>query len=193
MLGRMADLNLGPQQSSGQGKSIAIAAVAMAAIAAGIYFFAPRGTIDIKVTKTNLVAPHVENRAMSGGIKVLGTPASSEDTLYVAADLHIANGRSVPLYIAGETVKVNFADGSDVDATIVTPADFPRIEPSFPDLVPLLQHPLPADASVPGKGSMDGTVLFVLPGYTADAWKSKKSATMVVLLAHGDQQTVALP
>lgn len=130
---------------------------------------------------------------MPGGIHVVGMVGEAEDQLYAAIDLHIENVRSQPLYLTGVAPKVVLAGGTDAEVTVVTPRDIPRITPSFPELAPLLTKPLPSDVMVAAHGSVDGTILLLLPGQTEAAWKSKQSAQLTLLLANGDSKIVKLP
>jgi hypothetical protein len=191
---RMVALTLAPEPTRTPAKAIAIAIVVMVLIAAATWWWMPHGVAKISVMHDHLVSPHIVNKAMPGsGMKVVGTQASEEDSLYAAEDLHIEDLQGVPLFITGMTAEAIWADGTESDATVVTPPDFSRITPSFPALAPLLTHPLALDATVPPKGSLDGTVLLLFAGQTDVAWKAKKSARLTLLFAHHDPQTINLP
>jgi hypothetical protein len=154
-----------------------IAGAVMILIGVGIYFLNPRKTAEISVLKTDIFAPHTEFQQLPGGGQVIGTPAASEDDVYVVAT-------------------VSITDNGTLQATNVSALDLPRLEQTFPQLTPLVSPPAAPplrfeDAVSPGATRV-GTIVFLFPRTTASQWAAKKSATLTVYLAH-DAAPIQVP
>jgi hypothetical protein len=189
----MPDLNLGPAQERNRTPAILISIVVLAAIAAAIYYFSPRTPAQIQVQKVDLFAPHTETKAAKGGVHVLGTPGYAEDNLYVIVHVSLKNNLRLPLFLDSPAATLTTADGT-VAATVVSPADAPRLEQSFPALTPLAPNPIGGGSEIAPRATADGSIILLFSTLTDAAWKSKKSATLTINLTHyGPQQTIDLP
>jgi hypothetical protein len=190
----MSELNLAPEPTRISMNIIVIAFVALAAVAAAIYWISPHKPAEVTVVQEQFFAPHTESGQLAGagGMKVLGA-ASTEDDLYVVVDLKIDNKLGMPLFFTSSAGTLTSASGEEVDATIVTPHDIPRLEEVFPALTPMIKQPLALDAEVAPKGSASGSVLLLFPNMTEADWKAKKAASVSLNLAHQESLNIPLP
>src|SRR5580693_6767872 len=122
----MPDLNLGPAPERNRTPAILISIVALAAIAAAIYYFSPRTPAKIQVEKVDLFAPHTESKAEKGGMHILGTPAFAEDNLYVVVHVSIVNNLGLPLFLNSPEATLTMPEGT-LAATIVNPSAVPAL------------------------------------------------------------------
>jgi len=188
----MPDLNLGPAPERNPTPAILISILALAAIAAAIYYFSPHTPAKIQVEKVDIFAPHTETKAAKGGMHVLGTPAVAEDDLYVVVHVSVANNLSLPLFLNSPEATLTMPEGT-VAATIVNPSQVPGLEQSFPVLVPLATHPLGGESEIASHAALEGSIILFFPTLTDAAWKTKKSATLTLNFAHQRPQTIDLP
>jgi len=188
----MPDLNLGPAPERNRTPTILISILALAAIAAAIYYFSPRTPAKIQVEKIDLFAPHTETKAAKGGVHILGTPAASEDDLYVVVHVSIANNLRLPLFLNPPEATLTTAEGS-IAATIVNPSAIAGLEQSFPALTPLATHPIGTESEIASRATLEGSIILFFPTLTDAAWKTKKSATLTLNFVHQGPQTIDLP
>jgi hypothetical protein len=190
----MSDLNLGPAQTGSPVKSILIAVVVLAAIAAGIYYLNPRSTANITVPATQLYAAHTtSNDTASGEMHIVGQLAESENDLYVIATLNVHNNLPIPIFLDSVTATYTTPQDTVIDTRAPSAADLARLEQIFPALTPLLPTPFPLSDAVAAKSTVQGTVLLHFPGLTEQTWKQRKSTTLTVNFTHQAPQTVNLP
>jgi hypothetical protein len=175
-----------------------IASLVMIVVGVAVYLLNPRKTMAIAVQKVDLYAPHTELKATPGDSKIIGAPASAEDDLYVVATLGITDKLRLPIFVDSYSATVITAEGASVEATIISPSYLPRLEGTFPEILPLVRPPAAQpinfdDAVAPGATRV-GTVVLFFPQISAKAWQTKKSATLTLNLEHdAASQTVALP
>jgi hypothetical protein len=194
----MSELNLGPPSERNYVPVIVISAIVLAVVVVLLFVLNPRKTAEITVQKIDLYAPHTEFQQSPGAPHVLGTPASVEDDLYVLASLSMTDKLRFPIFLASYTATMTNADGSTVDATLVDPQQFPRLEQILPALTPLLSQPQIGqpirytDEIDPGPPHL-AYVLLLFPQITEAQWRSKKSASITFSLRNQKPQTVELP
>ena len=188
----MPELALAPPSERSPIRAVAISVLVLAAAAAAVFFLNPRKTAELKVTRIELFAPHT-TFAATGGIHVLGTGAQQEDDLYVVATVRLENKLRLPLFPSGWTATMTTPQGTETEATSIAPEDYGRLTQSFPQLAPMLSHPMATDAKAAPGQALEGTVLLLFPNTTEADWKQKKSAALTLALAHQNPQTVALP
>jgi len=185
-------LNLGPAPERSRTPAILIAVLVLAAIAAAIYYFSPRTPAQIQVVKVDIFAPHTETKAAKGGVHILGTPAFTEDNLYVVVHVSIENKLRRTLYLDSPEATLTLPEGT-TSATVVNPADVLRLEQSFPALTPLASHPLGSESEIASRATVEGSIILLFPTLTESAWKTKKSATLTVNLHNLPSQTITVP
>jgi len=188
----MPDLNLGPAPERNRTPAILISIVALAAVAAAIYYFSPRTPAKIQVEKVDLFAPHTESKAAKGGVHILGTPAFAEDNLYVVVHVSIVNNLSLPIFLNTPEATLTTPEGS-IAATVVSPSAVPALEQSFPALSTLAVHPIGSESEIASRATLEGSIILFFPTLTDAAWKTKKSATLTLNFAHQGPQTIDLP
>ncbi len=173
-----------------------IAALVMIVVGVAVFLLNPRKTAEISVEKIDLFAPHTEFTALPSASHLIGARPTSEDDVYVVATLRITDKLRLPIFLATASATMTTAEGSTVEATVISPLDLPRLEETFPQLLPLLSPPAAPpirfeDAVEPGATRV-GTVLLLFPQTSAQAWQTKKSATLTIQLAH-DAAPITIP
>lgn len=195
----MPELSLGPPPERSRLPAILIAVVVLAIVAWLLVRFTPHQTAELSVQKVDLIAPHTVFKQMPGSVHVLGTPAATEDDLYVLVTLRITDKLRLPIFLAGHSATMTAADGSSMDATLVDPSQFHRLGEILPQLAPLLTQVQTAghawnddDEIAPGT-PLTGSVLLLFPQISEAQWRAKKSASLTFNLRHQLPQTVTLP
>ncbi len=194
----MADLQIAPARQSISASAILSALVVLAVVAAAVFYFNPHKVAELKVTTTDLYAPHTTFAApegpAAGGMHILGAPTTtSEDNLYVIAHVSLTNKLRIPIFLNGATAQLTLADGSQTEATLLSATDLKRLEVIFPDITQHAVAPLSdGDEIDPGK-TLTGTVVLPFPGQTADIWHTKKAAKLTLHLRNQDPQITPLP
>ncbi len=173
-----------------------VAAVVMIVVGVAVFLLNPRKTAEISIQKIDLFAAHTEFTAMPSASHLIGARPTSEDDVYVVATLRITDKLRLPIFLATTSATMTTAEGSTVEATVISPPDLPRLEVAFPQLLPLVSPPAAPpirfeDAVAPGATRV-GTVLLLFPQTSEKAWKAKKSATLTVQLAH-DAAPITIP
>lgn len=167
---------------------ILAAAVVMVLVGVAIFLLNPRGTTVLSVQKVQTFSPHTEFAATaSRENKVIGEQASTEDDLYAVATFRIANKLHIPIFLDSASATLATADGSTIQATIISPQNLSRLETMFPQITPMVAAAPPALAPgttiAPGETRAD-TVVLLFPQIAARDWQAKKSATLILNLAH---------
>ncbi|WP_158785700.1 hypothetical protein [Granulicella sp. L46] len=167
---------------------LVIAGIVMTAVGVAVYMLNPRKTAEITVQKTEVFAPHTEFKQTPSSSQIVGAAAASEDDVYVVATLRIQDKLRLPIFLTNTSSTMTNEDGSTLEATVVPPLDLPRLEQTFPQIVPLVSAPAPPplefeDAIAAGT-TRAGTVVLLFPQTTEKQWRAKKSATLTVHLAH---------
>jgi hypothetical protein len=194
----MSELNLGPPPERNYVPAIVISAIVLVVIVALLFVLNPRKTAEISVQKVDLYAPHTEFHQMPGASHVIGAPAQVEDDLYVLASLRIQDKLRLPIFLGSYSATLTQSDGSSLDATLVAPVQFQRLEEILPALTPLLTQPQIgqplkySDEIDPGTARV-GYVLLLFPQITEAQWRAKKSASITFELRDQLPQTVKLP
>ena len=201
------DLHLAPAEDRSYLKPILIAVGVLAIIGFAVFWFNPHKVATAQVTNEQTYAAHTEygsltakgSSKMPGGMRVIpdkpasGPGAGVEDNLYVVANVHIDNNLRLPIFISGVTAEVVNAQGESSTVRAVDAQDIPRLEALFPQLKPMLAHPIADGEQAAPHASAEGQVVLPFPTMTQDTWHSKKSATLTLELAHQDPITIPLP
>jgi hypothetical protein len=196
----MPELNLGPPPERSYVPVIVISAIALIVVVVLLFVLNPRKTAEITVQKIDLYAPHTVFQQTPGASHVIGAPPSVEDDLYVVASLRIVDKLRFPIFLSSYTYTASMTnpDGSIIEATIVDPVQYPRLEQILPALTPLLTQPQIGqpfrhnDEIDPGAPRV-GYVLLLFPQVTQAQWQAKKSASIILNLRDQKSQTVKLP
>jgi hypothetical protein len=167
---------------------LVIAAIVMIAVGIAVYMLNPRKTAVITVQKTELFAPHTEFKQTPSSSHIIGAAEVSEDDVYVVATLRIQDKLRLPIFLTNTSATMTKDDGTTLEATVISPLDLPRLEQTFPQIVPLVSAPAPPplqfeDAIAAGT-IRAGTVVLLFPQTSEKQWRAKKSATLTVRLAH---------
>jgi hypothetical protein len=173
-----------------------VAALVMIVVGVAVFLLNPRKTAEISIQKIDLFAAHTEFTAMPSASHLIGARPTSEDDVYVVATLRITDKLRLPIFVATASATMTTADGSAVEATVISPLDLPRLEVTFPQLLPLVSPPAAPpirfeDAVAPGATRV-GTVVLLFPQTSEKTWKAKKSAALTIQLAH-DAAPITIP
>ena len=187
----MASLQIAPARQASQAPALILSLLILAAVAAAIFYFNPHKISELKVTSVDTYAPHTTFGALEGatpaanGMHVLSGPTtSSEDNLYVIANVSMTDKLRLPLFITGATARVTLADGTQLESNLLSAADLKRLEVIFPDI---RQH------AVAPRQTRVGTLVLPFPGQNAEVWHNKKAATLTIDLRNQGPQTTTLP
>lgn len=176
-----------------------IAVLVLAVVAWAVFRYSPDRVSDLQVTRVQTFAPHTSMQALAtqahGNMRVLSesTAAAGEDDVYVVATASITDRLRIPIFLEGTQAHVTLADGSSLEPRIVFGDTLKRLETLFPTLEPMIQNPLALDDQVDPGQTRSGSVVFLLPGITADAWAKKRNASLTVALRNQGPQTAKLP
>ena len=188
-------------------KAILIAVGVLALIGFAVFWFNPHKVASAQITGEQLFAAHTQTGSlaakgaskMPGGMRVIGDKDQSaanagvEDNLYVVANVHIDNKLRLPIFVSGVTADIVNAQGQTSTVRAVDSQDIPRLEALFPELKPMLPHPIvDGEQAAPG-ATAEGQVVLPFPSLNEAAWHTKKSATLTLELAHQDPLTIQLP
>ncbi len=194
----MAPLQLAPARQTSSAPAIIISLLVLSAIAAAVFYFNPHKVADLHVTTTDTYAPHTTFNSLdnpsTGGMHVLSAPTTTtEDNLYVIAHVTMTDKLRLPLFVDGATARVTMADGTRLESNLLSGTDLKRLEVIFPDITQHATNPIfDGDEIAPGQ-TRTGTIVLPFPTQTAEAWHSKKSATLTIVLRNQDPQTTDLP
>jgi hypothetical protein len=189
----MPELNLGPPRSRTPIKSIVISVVSLVAAAVAVFYFNPRTTAELTVTRVQIFAAHTESKAIQGGAHVIGTAPNADDDLYVLLTVKITDKLRLPLFIKDETAVLTAPDHSILEASAIQIPEFDNLYTSFPALQKLASAPLARDTQIPPGQSAEGMVLLHFPGAKEENWTNRQSATLTLELFHQSPQTVTVP
>ncbi len=183
------DLKLAPPADTNRLiPKLILAGVVMVVVGAAVYLLNPRKTAEITVQRTQLFAPHTEFKEMPGIGHIIGAPAVSEDDVYDVVTLSIADKLRLPIFLASNSATMTTAAGSTVEATVISPSDLPRLEQTFPQILPLVSlpaaPPLQFQDAIAAGTTRVGTIVLLFPQTSEKDWRAKKSATLTVYLAH---------
>ncbi|MGD0648247.1 MAG: hypothetical protein ABR971_09670 [Acidobacteriaceae bacterium] len=193
------DLQLAPPPDSHRLiPMLVIAAIVMTAVGVAVYMLNPRKTAEITVQKTELFAPHTEFKQTPSSSNIIGAAEVFEDDVYVVATLRIRDKLRLPIFLTNTSATLTKDDGTTLEATVISPLDLPRLEETFPQILPLVSAPAPPplqfEDAIEAGTSRAGTVVLLFPLTSEKQWHAKKSATLTVHLAHDAAPIeVALP
>ena len=194
----MAELQIAPARSTSNAPAVLAALVILAAVAAAIFYFNPHKVAELRVTAVDTYAPRTTFTSLdtpaANGMHILDAPTSStEDNLYVIANVSLTDKLRLPLFISGAVAHVTFADGSELEANLLSRNDLKRLGVIFPEITRRAVAPLSdGDEVNPGQTRV-GTLVLPFPGQTAEAWHAKKLASLTIELRNQEPQTTALP
>jgi len=174
-------------------KNFLIAALIMALVAVALVYLTPRKTAELTVLKADPYAPHTVFKELPGSGHIVGTAPAAEDDLYIVATVRITDKLRLPIFLNGYSAALINPDGTQLNATAISPRDLARIEQTFPALTPMAQHPLDDKTPVAPAETREGTIVFQFPGLTAAAWNGRKSAALTIDLTHQGPQIVDFP
>ncbi len=188
-----------PVRESSALPAVLVSLLILAAIAAAIFYFNPHKVAEFKVSSTSTFAPHTTFGSLDAatpgtGMHVLGAPTTStENDLYVVAHVRLTDKLRLPLFVSGAVAHVTLADGTELEANLLSATDLKRLEVIFPSLRQHVGDPLSdGDEVQPGQTRIADVVL-PFPGQTEDLWHGKKSATLTIQLRNQEAQTAELP
>jgi len=189
------ELKLVPPRESGNDlpKFLGIAFAVMAVVALGVFLLNPRKTANVAVLKAEVFAPHTEFKQAPGAMHVIGAGPAAEDDLYIVATVRITDKLRLPIFLNGYSAALINPDGTQLNATAISPRDLARIEQTFPALTPMAQHPLDDTTPVAPGETRQGTIVLQFPGLSATDWSGRKSATLTIDLTHQSPQTANFP
>ncbi len=194
----MAPLQLAPARQTSSAPAVMISLLTLTAIAAGIFYFNPHKVAELKVVASDTYAPHTTFNSLDApspnGMHVLGTPTTTtEDNLYVIANVTMSDKLRLPIFITGATARVTMADGTQFESNLLSSTDLKRLEVIFPDITQHATNPIFDGAEIGPGQTRTGTIVLPFPGQTADAWHAKKGATLTIELRNQEPQTTSLP
>jgi hypothetical protein len=182
------ELKLAPPSDSNRLiPKIVIAGIVMIVVGAAVYLLNPRKTAEIAVEKTEVFAPHTVFNETPSSSKIIGTTPETEDDVYVVATVRIDDKLRLPLFLASTSATMMTQAGS-VAATVISAADLPRLEETFPQIEQMVNSakatPLKFDDAIAQGTSRVGTVVLLFPQVSEKDWRGRKSATLTVQFAH---------
>jgi hypothetical protein len=188
----MSALTLAPTPQTTPLKSILLAIILLAAIAA-VFYLSPRRTAELTIPNVQIYAARTTTNSQQNGFRIVGQAAETDNDLYVIATVNLQNKLLLPLFIQSINATYTTTDNTVMDAQALNPSDIARLEETFPALAPLMANPLPFDPTIAPGATAKGTVLLHFSGLTEQSWKARKSATLTINLAHQSSQTVTIP
>lgn len=187
-----------PSDSNRLVPKLVIAGVVMVVIGVAVFLLNPRKTAEITVQQTQIFAPHTQFEETKSNSHIIGTAPETEDDVYLVATLKIEDKLRLPIFLTNTSAAMITKDGTKIEATVISPTDLPRLEETFPQVLPLVSPPAAPslqfqDAIAPG-ASRIGTVVLLFPQVSEKDWKARQSATLTLHLAHDAAPiSVALP
>jgi hypothetical protein len=189
----MADLSLALAPERSPIRAIVLSVVVLCVVAAAVFLLNPRKTAELAITQMAFFAPHTETKEIPGQMHVIGEAPSSEDDLYVVATVRVTDKIRLPLFISGTTATMMLADGSSLDARVISQRSLQQIVLTFPALELMAGKLFNTDDPIAPAEAREGNVVLLFPGINEAAWHTKKSAAITFVLAHQSPQTIALP
>ena len=188
-------LTLAPETRRSYTVPLVVAALALLAVFAALFYFNPHRQAELHAAHTDIFAPQTTFQQLPtrGAIHIVGAAPQVEQDLYAVVTVQVKDDLRLPLFVDEVDAKYRAADGSEADAVAPAAADLARVEQIFPQLKPLLPHPLLLGDTVPPKGSAEGQVLLHFPHLTAKDWQARKPSTLTVHFLHQDPITVDIP
>src|ERR1700679_1578419 len=83
--------------------AIIIAAVVLIAVAGAFFYFSPRKTAEVTVTRAQVYAARSETKAMKGGTHIIGALQHVDNDLYIVLTVKVTDKDRAPLFIKDET------------------------------------------------------------------------------------------
>jgi hypothetical protein len=189
----MTDLSLAPAPERSPLRAVVLSVVVLSVVAAAVFLLNPRKTAELAITKMAFFAPHTETKDIPGQMHVIGEAPSAEDDLYVVTTVRMTDKIRLPLFISGTTATMTLADGSSLDARVISQRSLQQLELTFPALEPMAGKLFNTDDPIAPSEAREGNVILLFPGINQAAWHTKKSAVITFDLAHQSPQTIALP
>jgi hypothetical protein len=170
-------------------------ALAILAVAAGLlaYFF-PYKKPHLSITHTTVYVgkTEFEKQRFQNGRNIVGQGPSTEEDLYVLANVHIDNPLKVPLDINDFTATLTTADGSQMKTSAIETGEFDTIFSAFPALKPLTAAPLLRESSIVPGHSAEGGVMLQFP-IPKSVWDQRQSATLTIEFYRESPVTLTIP
>ena len=165
-----------------------IAATLVITVGAIVYRLHPGRVPKLNVQKVQIFAPHTVMNPPRRAIHILGAAPESEDDVYALATFTITNTLSHRVFVDSISSTMTAGDGTTRQATIIAPADLPRLEVIFPQILTLMRPPQPPslgfqEAIDPGYTRV-AEVMLLFPQTSLQAWQAKRSATLSVWFLH---------
>jgi hypothetical protein len=172
---------------------ITLAVLILALVGAVLYFSSAHKTADVSITRTTPYLAHTtfSKQSMVNGTNVIGQASSTEDDLYVVANLRIRNRMLIPLFLDSFSVSLH-TTGGQIDTTPLQQQDLETVYASFPALKTLAGPALLRDSTIqPGQTAEGSVVLqFAIP---KTAWDQRTDATLTLTFYHQPPITIPIP
>jgi hypothetical protein len=165
--------------------------IALAILGAGVaiaFHLLPSRSVQASVVHTEAVPIHTEFKSDT---IMVGPPASGQD-LYIAATVRLENHLPLPIAIDDMTCTLTNGAGEVMDASAASVPDLSAVEQSFPQLKPLLAHPLTREQEIAAGATAEGTLLLHFP-LPKSVWDSRKSAILQIALYHQAPLSITIP
>lgn len=189
-------LTLAPEQRRGYTIPIVLAILAPLLAIGIVLSRKPHHPSKLDVTHTVIFAPRTTFKASTGGaggVHIIGQQPQTEQNLYAVVTIHVHDGLRAPLYIAEVDGSYTGAAGDAQDAVAPSRADLVRMQEIFPELKPLMPHPLVMGDSIPAQGEAEGQVLLHYNALTEQDWAKRKPSTITMHFEHQDPLTATIP
>jgi hypothetical protein len=173
--------------------AIIIAAVVLIAVAGAFFYFSPRKTAEVTVTRAQVYAARSETKAMKGGTHIIGALQHVDNDLYIVLTVKVTDKDRAPLFIKDETAILTAPDHSILESNAIQQGDLANIYAAFPDLKAIASAPLARDTKIAPGQTAEGMVLLHFPGATEVNWHPRESATLTLDFFHQESQTVTIP
>lgn len=167
---------------------IALAVLLLAAVAGIALHFMSTRVADMTIHHVDTWQSHTVFKNDT----ILVGRNSTEDDLYVAPTLRIADALHIPIFVKDLHATVTTAEGETLTTTAIEQSDLPNLYQVFPAVKPLNSHPLFREITIQPGQSAEGTVLLRFP-ITQEAWSHRKSATLQVTLYHHGSFEIPIP
>ena len=185
-------LNLDSAPRRSYGLPIVVAVIILTAAIGAAFYFNPHHTADLSVTHTDIFAPLTTFKTPMGSLHIVGQAPHTEQHLYAVVTVHLQDNLRLPLFLDEVDGRYTAADGTTIDAVSPSAADLARTEEIFPQIKPLLPHPLSISDTVPPQTAVDGQILLHFGNIGEKDWQTRKPSTLTIHFTHQDPITATI-
>lgn len=171
-------------------KILGAAAISLLAIAAYVYFNEHPPVATGEVTHLSAYAVHRVAHPGAGEHGLMGIE-QVYDQMIVIATVHLHNQSNGPLFVFDMFGDLSLPD-QDLHALAASTSDFDRVFIGYPQLLPMKQHPLLRDATIPAGADLDGQLVFNFP-ITQEQWDKRKSLKITTQFTHQKDLVIQAP